>query len=138
MTLTYIKTSNWKWWGVGFLCVLALGLGIWWQWRAYHPNQPVPAQQQAQEAVNVATQALAEANDNIKKGKALIRKLPGEVRQIEEAAVHASRNSDLNELAVRANQRIRNWVTTHSTSNSVQPSDTGTGTVLPGGSRKTQ
>lgn len=140
MSLTFIKKSwGWEKWGLVLVGVLMLSLGGWVAWRNYHkPKPPVPAQQQAQEAVTTATQAIAVVSENVKKGKALIKKLPGEVKKIEEDAVSASRNADLNQLASRANQRIRNWVTQHSTSNAIQPPNSGAGPVLPGGSSKNQ
>lgn len=131
--------GKWKKWLIALVGVLAIGAGAYLGWKVYHkPNPPVPAQQQAQEAITTATQALAEVNKNIKKGKALIKKLPGEVKKIEENAISASQRATLDELAGRANARIRDWVTQHPTGNSVQPSKPGDGSVLPGGSGKTQ
>lgn len=130
--------ERFKGWILLLLIVLAIGAGVYFGWKYYHKPDLVPAQQQAQEAITTATQAIAEVNQNIKKGKALIKKLPGEVRKIEENSISASQRATLDELASRANARIRDWVTQHPTGNSLQPSKSGTGPVLSGGSGKTQ
>lgn len=128
--------SNWKKVGMIALAVLALLAGVWWAWRAHKPPVvPTPAATQAQEAITTGAQAITEAQDAVKKGKAILKRIPGEVTQIEANAISAADRATLDQLADRANGRIREWVTTHSTGNA-HPSGAGgsiRGAVVPGG-----
>lgn len=120
------------WLAALIVCLLA---GAWCAWknRDKAPVIPGPAEQHAQEAVTSATSAVAEAQDAVKKGKAVLRKIPGEVRKIEQRAMDAALSADLATLADRANARLGEWIRQHpATGNAVQPSDAGAGAVLPG------
>ncbi len=122
------------------LAVLALLAGAWWAWRSHDKPPVTPAVQQAQEAATTATTAVATAEDAVKKGKAILKRIPGEVRQIEANAISAADRANLDELADRANGRIREWVTTHSTGNADLRGAGGAvhGTPVPGGGGQTQ
>ena len=95
--------------------VLALVAGVWWAWRTHRPPEPPepPAVQQAQEAITTAADAIAEAETAVRKGKAILRRLPGEVKAIETSAVDAADRASLDELADRANRRISEWAREH-------------------------
>ena len=120
--------------GFWLIAILALLAGAWWAWHSRGVPPVVPAEHQAQEAVVTATEAVASADAAVKKGKKILRAIPGEVRKIEEKAMAAALSDDLGVLADRANARIREWVREHPTGNAVRSPDLGTGAVLPGGS----
>ena len=120
-------------WGVLFALVLVVAGWMMWHRRPPAPPIPGPVEQHAQEAVTSATSAVAEAQDAVKKGKAVLRKIPGEVRKIEQKAMDAALSADLATLADRANARLGEWLRQHpATGNTVCPSDAGPGAVLPG------
>jgi type II secretory pathway pseudopilin PulG len=115
------------------IAILALLAGAWWAWQTREAPK-VPAERQAQEAVATATEAVASADKAIKKGRAILRAIPGEVKAVEKQAEDSARSADLGVLAGRANDRIREWVRRHPTGNAVGSSDAGAGSVLAGGS----
>lgn len=115
------------------IAILALLAGAWLAWQTREAPK-VPAERQAQEAVVTATEAVASADAAVKKGKRILRAIPGEVRKVEEKAMAAAQSDDLGVLAGRANDRIREWVREHPTGNAVGASGTGAGAVLPGAS----
>jgi hypothetical protein len=99
------------------LAILALSAGAWWAWRS-HTRPPVtPAATQAQEAATTATTAVSEAETAVKKGKAILKRIPGEVKKIEANAIASADRASLDQLADRANGRIREWVREHPTGN---------------------
>jgi hypothetical protein len=115
------------------LVILALFAGAWWSWRSYQKPPVVPAERRVQEAVTSAASAVAEAQDAVKKGKAILRQIPGEVRKIEQKAMDAALSADLATLADRANARLGEWLRQHpATGNTIQSSDAGPGAVLSG------
>ena len=118
---------------LAILAILALIAGAWWAWRSHTKPPVTPAVTQAQEAITTATEAIAEAETAIKKGKAILKRIPGEVKAIEENAVSAADRATLDELADRANGRIREWVRQHPAGDAVRSSDAGAGAVLSGG-----
>lgn len=121
-------------WGVLFALVLGAAAWMVWHRRPPAPAIPGPVEQHAQEAVTSATSAVAEAQGAVKKGKAVLRQIPGEVRKIEQKAMDAALSADLATLADRANDRLGEWVRQHpATGNAIPSSDAGPGAVLPGG-----
>ena len=118
--------------GFWLIAILALLAGAWWAWHSRGATPVVPAEHQAQEAVVTATEAVASADAAVKKGKKILRAIPGEVRKIEEKAMAAALSDDLGVLAGRANDRIREWVRQHPTGNAIRSSDLRAGVVLPG------
>lgn len=146
MNLSDLKVQlggNWKRIGLIALAVLALLAGVWWAWMRHEPPEAVihsPATQQAQEAATTATTAVATAEDAVKKGKAILKRIPGEVKALEKNAISAADRATLDELADRANGRIREWVTTHSTGNADLSGAGGAvhGAPVPGGGSTSQ
>ena len=130
-----MKRSVWL-----ILALVALIAGAWWAWRSHDKPPVTPAATQAQEAVTTATEAIAEAETAVKKGKAILKRIPGEVRKIEANAISAAQSADLGTLADRANARIRQWVTTHSTGNADLSGAGGAvhGAPVPGGGGTSQ
>jgi hypothetical protein len=122
------------------LAVLALIAGAWWAWRSHDKPPVTPAVTQAQEAVTTATEAIAEAETAVKKGKAILKRIPGEVKKIEANAISAADRASLDELADRANGRIREWVRQHPTGNADLSGAGGAvhGAPVPGGGGQTQ
>jgi hypothetical protein len=135
--------ANWKKVGLIALAVLALLAGVWWAWVRHEPPEVVihsPATQQAQEAATTATTAVSEAETAVKKGKAILKRIPGEVKKIEENSISAAHRASLDELADRANGRIREWVREHPTGNADLSGAGGAvhGAPVPGGGSPTQ
>ena len=112
--------------------VLAVVAGGLWAWRNYH-RPPVPAETQAIQEISEGLEAVGKADMAIKKGRAIIRALPGEATEIEKTAVDAASSADLATLADRANARIREWSRQHPSGGPDGGSAAGAGAVLPGG-----
>lgn len=125
--------------GLWLIAILALLAGAWWAWQTRDAPK-VPADRQAQEAVATATEVVASADAAVKKGKKILRAIPGEVKAIEKQAEDSARSADLGVLAGRANDRIREWVTTHSTGNADLSGADGAvhGAPVPGGGSTSQ
>ncbi len=114
------------------LCILAVVAGGLWAWRNWH-RPIVPAETQAVEQIAEGVEAVEKAETAIKRGRAIIRALPGEVKQIEQKAIDAAVSADLAVLADRANARIREWTREHPAGDADGGSGAGAGVVLPGG-----